>query len=112
MKNNTWANEMNVAITVCDINGNIVYMNEKSRKTFERYGDSLIGKSLKDCHSEKSWEMILHFMNKGLSNSYTIEKHGVKKIIHQTPWYENDTIKGMVEFSIELPSDLPHFVRG
>lgn len=111
MENNIWANEMNVAITACDLEGNIVYMNNKSRKTFEKYGDSLIGNNLKNCHSVKSWEMIVRFMNEGLRNSYTIEKQGVKKLIHQTPWYEDGVLKGLVEFSIELPIELPHFVR-
>ncbi len=109
--NNAWANELNAAITVCDLEGKIIYMNEKSKKTFAKYGESLIGQSLKDCHSAKSWETILRMLEQGLSNSYTIEKNSTKKLIHQTPWYENGVLKGLVEFSIELPIEMPHHVR-
>ncbi len=53
----------------------------------------------------------------GETNSYTISKNGVKKLIHQTPWYKigNDGKKmvgGLVEVSIVLPDDMPHFDRG
>ena len=43
-----WANEMNCAVTVCDTEGVILYMNEKACRTFAKHG-SLIGKNLFDC---------------------------------------------------------------
>jgi hypothetical protein len=46
------------------------------------------------------------------TNVYTIEKNGVKKLIYQAPWYENGEYRGFVELSLEIPFDLPHFVRG
>jgi len=45
------------------------------------------------------------------TNTYTIEKAGIKKIIHQSPLYENGIFSGMIEMSFELPSSLPHFIR-
>ena len=39
-----WANEMNCAVTVCDTEGIILYMNEKACRTFAKHGD-LIGKN-------------------------------------------------------------------
>ena len=42
-----WANEMNCAVTVCDTEGVILYMNEKACRTFAKHG-SLIGKNLFD----------------------------------------------------------------
>jgi DUF438 domain-containing protein len=48
-----WAEQMDCAVTVCDKDGIIIYMNEKSRKTFEKYGN-LIGKNLMDCHNPSS----------------------------------------------------------
>jgi hypothetical protein len=50
-------------------------------------------------------------MATGAGNSYTIEKNGVKKMIHQVPWRENGAIAGMVEFSLVISAVLPHFVR-
>lgn len=107
-----WAKSLNCAITVCDTKGIILYMNEKSQRTFEKWGGKdLIGKSLFDCHSPHSVETIHRLMNNGESNTYTIEKNGIKKLIYQTPWHQDSVVAGMVEFSIELPAEMPHFVR-
>ncbi|MDR0660392.1 MAG: PAS domain-containing protein [Prevotellaceae bacterium] len=109
---NSWTNELGLGITVCDIQGNITYMNDKAKAIFAKHGESLIGNNLKDCHSAASWDKIMALMAENKSNSYTIEKNGIKKMIHQTPWYENSTLMGLVEFSIELPQEMPHYIRG
>lgn len=44
MENYEWAKEMNCAVTVCDAEGIIIYMNDKSRETYKKEGD-LIGKT-------------------------------------------------------------------
>lgn len=105
-----WAKELNCAVTVCDIEGTILYMNDKSKATFSGRGD-LIGKNLKDCHQVSSWEKIQTMLREGSSNSYTIHKKGVKKLIYQTPWYENGAIGGLVELSIVIPEEMPHYER-
>lgn len=46
MEDYEWAKGMNCAVTVCDADGIIVYMNDKSRETYKKHGD-LIGKSLR-----------------------------------------------------------------
>jgi len=33
-------------------------------------------------------------------------------MIQQMPWHENGTLAGLVEFSLVIPLELPHFVRG
>ena len=38
-------------------------------------------------------------------------KKSRKKIIYQTPWMEGEECKGIVELSLEIPHDLPHFNR-
>jgi hypothetical protein len=48
----------------------------------------------------------------GRKNVYTIEKRGVKKLIFQCPWTEEGAYRGFVELSLEIPFDMPHFVRG
>jgi len=54
-----WAKELPVAITVCDRNAIILYMNNKSAITFDNNGgQDLLGKSLFDCHSPSSIEII------------------------------------------------------
>lgn len=105
-------NELDAAITISDLEGNIIFMNQKAMKTFEKYGgEKLIGQNLKHCHPESAWNKITQMIEAGESNAYTIEKNGVKKIIIQKPWLENDEIKGLAEFSFEIPFEMEHFIR-
>ena len=105
-----WAKEMNCAVTVCDNDGIILYMNDKAKETFARHGD-LIGKSLIPCHNERSRAIIADLLASGGSNSYTIEKNGVRKMIYLTAWRENGEVAGLVEISMVIPEDMPHYVR-
>ncbi len=107
-----WAEELGVAITVSDSEGKIVYMNSKAASVFSKEGGkSLIGSGLRDCHNPASWEKILQILGSGRPNCYTIEKNGIKKMIFQAPWYENGTVAGLVELSMEIPFEMDHFVR-
>jgi transcriptional regulator with PAS, ATPase and Fis domain len=100
------------AVTVCNKDAEIIYMNDKSVLTFLKNSeDSIIGKSLFDCHNENSVLKIKELLNLGDTNTYTIEKNGVKKLIYQCPWYQNGEIAGLVEISIILPDKIPHFIR-
>ncbi len=85
-------------------------MNDKAKETFARHGD-LIGKSLIPCHNERSRAIIADLLASGGSNSYTIEKNGVRKMIYQTAWKENGKVAGLVEISMVIPEDMPHYVR-
>ena len=105
-----WAKEMNCAVTVCDTKGVILFMNDKACKTFAKHGD-LIGKNLFDCHILQSQEKIREMLATGGSNAYTIEKNGIKKMIYQTPWFNEGVVSGLVEISMELPEEMPHHIR-
>jgi len=108
-----WVEHLPVAITVCDTEGKIIYMNKKSIKSFEKRGGAeLIGKNVMDCHPEPAKSKLKRLLENAESNSYTIEKNGVRKLIHQTPWYdENNNYGGLVEISIEIPFEMPHYKR-
>lgn len=106
-----WAKEMNCAVTVCDADCNIIYMNSKSRATFAKRGD-LIGKNLLDCHNERSQQIIRHLLDTGGYNCYTIQKGGLRKMIYQTAWRdEQGAVAGLVEISMVIPEDMPHYIR-
>lgn len=110
--NSKWIKEFPAAITICDTNGIITGMNEKSASVFENDGGyDLIGKNMFGCHTDASNEKIKEIMNKQKPNVYTIEKNGKKKLIYQSPWFENGEMKGLVELSIEIPFEMPHFIR-
>lgn len=106
-----WIDDLSCAVTVCDTQGVVLYQNEKSKVTFASEG-VFVGRNLKECHQPQSWKMIQQLLREGASNSYTIEKRGQKKLIHQTPWYHNGEVAGLVELSLELPNEMPHHIRG
>lgn len=88
-------------------------MNAKAESTFASDGGlALIGTDVLACHPEPSRTKLMGMLEKGLSNKYTIEKNGVKKIIIQTPWYREGVFAGLVEVSVEIPEEMPHFIRG
>jgi transcriptional regulator with PAS, ATPase and Fis domain len=108
-----WIHDFPNAITVCDLQGIVLAMNEKAVTAFSKYGGKeLIGKSLLDCHPEPAREKLQQLLRSGERNVYTIEKNGIRKLIYQAPWYRNGQRGGIVELSLEIPSDIPHFVRG
>ena len=107
-----WLDGIDVAITVCDRSGVCLYLNEQAARQFERDGGrALLGRNLLDCHPEPARSIFLTELARPASNTYTIEKWGVKKLIRQLPWYRDGDFAGVVELSFELPGDVPHFVR-
>ncbi|GAB6181795.1 hypothetical protein JCM14036_31140 [Desulfotomaculum defluvii] len=107
-----WVKEFPVSVTVCDTNGKIIEMNDKSCKNFEKDGGmDLIGKNVLDCHASKSQEKLQLMLKNQTNNCYSIEKEGVKKLVYQSPWYKDGVYQGIVELIIELPNDIPHFIR-
>jgi len=107
-----WTKDFSGAITICDLDGIIIYLNEKAAEVFKDEGGyKLIGQNLFACHSKESNEIIKQIIAEQKPNTYTIEKAGKKKLIHQTPWYENGDMKGLVELSIEIPFNMPNHIR-
>ena len=107
-----WIKEFPAAVTVCDEDGSLLEMNDKAAKTYENDGGrKLIGSNMLDCHPESARTKTEHLLAKREKNVYTIEKNGVKKLIYQSPWYHNGIYSGFVEISLEIPFDMPHFIR-
>jgi len=100
--------EARLAVTVCDRKGDVVYQNDDSVKV----NGTAMGRNLQNCHNPASWEQITEMLRNGSSNAYTIEKRGVRKLIFQTPWFDRGEVNGLLEFSIVLPDNMPHKVRG
>ena len=95
------------AITVADLEGIVIYQNERSVVV---NGD-VRGRSMIPCHSERSRQIISRLMSEGATNAYTIQKRELRKLIYQMPWYEAGEVAGLVEFSLEIPAEMPHYVR-
>ncbi|MBP7689332.1 MAG: PAS domain-containing protein [Thermoflexales bacterium] len=112
MIDHAWVKEFPGAITVCDPDGIILEMNDKAIKSFESQGGAeLIGTQLLDCHPEPARSKLQVLLDTRQANVYTIEKNGVHKLIYQSPWYENGEYRGLIELSLEIPVEMPHFIR-
>jgi PAS domain S-box-containing protein len=107
-----WTEEFPASITVCDADGKIIEMNDKSCETFKKDGGKkLIGRNLMDCHPEPAKSKLAELLETKKKNVYTIEKDGKKKLILHSPWFEKGIYKGIVELSLEIPFEMPHFIR-
>jgi transcriptional regulator with PAS, ATPase and Fis domain len=108
-----WVQEFPGSITVCDPSGIILEMNDRAVETFrDQGGERLIGTNLLDCHPEPARTKTERLLQTRRANVYTIEKNGVKKLIYQAPWSKDGVYAGFVELALEIPFEMPHFVRG
>jgi transcriptional regulator with PAS, ATPase and Fis domain len=107
-----WLEAFPAAITVTDAEGTIVYMNARSRETFAKDGGgALIGCSVFDCHPEPARSKMRRLYQERIPNHYTIRKDGLRKIVHQVPWYRDGVFAGIVEVTFPIPDELQHFER-
>ncbi len=105
-------NETDFAITVCDENGLITFMNKKSIETFQADGgQKLMGTNVLDCHPEPSKTQLKGMLENRTKNVYTIEKKGQKKMIYQSPLFDSGEFKGFIELSLIVPEEMKHFKR-
>jgi transcriptional regulator with PAS, ATPase and Fis domain len=108
-----WIEHLPAAVTVTDAEGRIIAMNAKAAEAFsDDGGTALLGSSVFDCHPEPAKTRTLALYAEKTPNHYTIEKKGLRKIIHQMPYFDAaGAFAGFVEVSVPIPEDLPHFVR-
>lgn len=107
-----WLDSLDAAITVCNKQGKIVYLNDKAASKFSKYGGfELLGRNLFDCHSKSSGDTIQNMLDKRQTNIYTIEKAGIKTLICQKPVFEKKKFYGIMEIAVDLPSETPHHIR-
>ena len=112
MESANWVKEFPGAITVCDTEGKILSMNDQAVAVFKSQGGRrLVGTNLLDCHPEPARAKLGRMMENPQSNVYTIEKKGRQRLIVQTPWYRDGRYAGFIELSLEIPYQMPHFVR-
>jgi len=113
MFDKSWCDNFAGGVTICNPEGIIIYLNKKACQIWaDNGGSELIGKNLLDCHPEPSRTMLEKMLQKQVSNCYTVEKKGQKKLIHQSPLYdENQNYTGFMEMILELPGNMKHFAR-
>jgi len=112
MAQHPWVQQFPGAITVCDTAGVILEMNEKAAAAYQDQGGAaLIGTNMLDCHPEPARTNTRELLDTRRTNVYTIEKRGQKKLVYQAPWHEDGRYRGFVELVVEIPTEMPHFVR-
>jgi len=103
-----WVEHYPAAVSVCDTQGTIIAINKLALELFSKYGGvNLIGASLFDCHPEPANGIIRRLLREHTSNTYFTEKNGVRKLVHQTPWYHEGQFAGLTETIIILPDQIP-----
>jgi hypothetical protein len=113
MNEHEWIKEFPAAATVCDPEGILLAMNDKAAKNYEKDGGyNLIGSNMLACHPDPARTKTEQLLAAREKNVYTIEKNGIKKLIYQSPWFKDGVYAGFVELALEIPFELPHFIRG
>jgi PAS domain S-box-containing protein len=108
-----WVREFDAAVTVCDAAGVILEMNDRAARSFAEWGGrALIGSNVLDCHPEPARAKLRQIMHEQRANTYTIERNGRRKLVHQAPWRRGGEYAGFVEIVVALPEGMEHFVRG
>lgn len=99
-----WSEEVDFPVTICDKNGIIAAMNQKSKELFKKDGGGkLIGKSLLDCHPEPSRTKLLMMLENHQPNTYISNSDGKNRLVHETPWHVQGEYMGFVEVIISIP---------
>ena len=112
MDRGAWTKEVPVAIIICDTEGVVLEMNDKAVSNYAASGGAgLVGKNLLDCHPDPARRKLNAIMEDRRVNAYTIEKKGIKKLIYQMPWFDQGEYAGFAEISMEIPLELPHYIR-
>lgn len=107
---NRWVQEFPGNISICDKDGILLELNDRAA-AYTEGGRSIIGTNILDCHPEPARAKLAEMLASGQANVYTIEKRGVKKLIYQAPWTIDGQYAGFVELSLEIPEEMPHFIR-
>ena len=107
-----WFEHLPCAITVCDRNFRILYMNDRSAEVNkEDGGRGLIGKSLIDCHPPRARRKLRVLMSSGRPHAYTVQRKGTTKMVYQSHWRKKGRTGALVEIVFELPRRMPNRVR-
>ena len=112
MEKVNWSKYFPASITVTDANGTIIEMNDESINSYIKDGGSaLIGSNSIDCHKEPTLSKVKKLYAENGLNVYTITKNGKKKLVYQASYFVDGKFSGIVEMSLPLPEEMPHFDR-
>lgn len=112
MKYPDWVQQFPAAVTICDRDGVILYMNDGAVQLFRKSGGSqLIGTNVLDCHPKPARARLSHMLATRETDVFHVEENGTTRIVYDAPWYVDGEYCGFVELSFEVPRDIRTFVR-
>lgn len=110
MKSHEWIETLPGSVMVCDADGVFIEMNDEAARLLEKHGGrALLGSNIFDCHPEGAREKLRRLMRNRETNIYTTEKHGIKRLVWQFPWFRDGKFAGLVELSFEVPAEIHNF---
>jgi hypothetical protein len=108
-----WLDGVEITVSACDEDFTTTFFNARASRSFEPQGGyALLGTDMRDCHPPGVREKFEAVMAARKVNAYTTEKAGKRKLVYQAPVFKDGDFKGMVELVMEIPWEMPHFVRG
>ena len=112
MKYSQWVQQFPGAVTICDKDGVILYMNDLAAELFEKNGGSqLIGTNVLECHPGSARAKLRQMLASRETDIFHVEENGIKRIVYDAPWYVDGEYCGFVELSFEVPRDIRTFFR-
>jgi hypothetical protein len=112
MESPSWIKEFPGAVVVCDTRGIILDLNDQAEELYRNEGGSrLLGTNVLDCHPEPSRSKLAGMLETPRLHVYTTEKKERHRLIYQTPWYQEGRYAGYIEMILDIPAELPHFIR-
>ena len=104
----SWSKDYPAAVTVCDTEGIIIFMNQRSMEQFQkRGGEQLLGTSLFDCHPESANRIIRKQLTTHEPNIYITQSKSGRKLVQQVPWYKDGHFAGIVETVAPIAGEIP-----
>ena len=100
------------AVMICTPDAIIAYMNDIAATRLAKHGGrALLGSNLLDCHPSPAREKLELLMRERKSKVYTSEKGGVKRLVYQSPCYQDGEYVGYAEFSFDVPFEIPNILH-
>ncbi len=100
--------KLNTAVVACDPEFNVLYANPKCKEVFKALlnAEDFVGRNMAECHKPETMDKLKKLFqeykeHKRKLDYYTMDGPEGKLTIVNVPFYEGDTLAGVVEFIFE-----------
>ena len=100
--------KLNTAVVACDADFKVTYANPKCKQVFKELlnMENFVGTNMAECHKPETMEKLKRMFqeykeHKRKLDYYTMDVPDGKLTIVNVPFYDGDTLAGVVEFIFE-----------